>query len=1041
MSKELVIYFSPNLDLAPFHSAFEKEDISLRELNLTNTEGLKSNESLKIILIDDEYFNSMIKGMSEKVFTPNNNNTIILIQGKHKQETVKHLEEEKIFIYLNFPINRNELLKAIKSGFLFLHSRAECESLRSEINLRTSELTDLKKIGSELSIEYDYGKLLSTILSKSREITNCDAGSIFIIEKDKSGAGILIFKLVQNDSLAYHDFQESILPIDNKSIAGYVALTGKFLNLEDVYNIGDNEGFKFNIDFDKKYNYRTKSMLVIPMRDHSKKIIGILQLINRKKSLNVQLTSEAIVDSEVLPFDEKTIEIINSLADKSAESIKDNIWSHTVQKIFELSDLNKIGIALSAEQDFDKLLNLILSNSKAITNCDAASLYLLDETKGNEDNLIFKLVQNDSLTDLSFREHTLPITKTSIAGYVALTGEFVNLEDAYNIPEDADYTFNVDFDKTFKYRTKSILAIPMRGHRNKIVGVLELINRKKNLDIKLTSEKIVQDNVVPFGKKSIELINIVANQAAISIENNVWSQAIQKIFELSDLNKIGIALSAEQDYDKLLNLILSKSREIANCDAGSLYLIEETKEGEKKLIFKLVQNDTLTNIPFRESTLPITKTSIAGYVAMTGEFINLEDVYNIQEVAEYTYYKDFDKKYNYRNKSMLVIPMTDHKNKVIGVVQLINRKRSRNIKLTSESIVETEVIPFDERSIEILNSLASQAAVAIENNILHQNIQKLFEGFVKASVHAIEQRDPSTFGHSERVATMTVGLAELVNKSATPRFRNTSFSKDHIKEIRYAGLLHDFGKVGVREHVLVKAKKLYPENLRLIKGRFDFIKKSIECKYLKEKINLMRCKDLDNYERRLSEIDKELLEKKMAIDNYLEDILIGNEPSILQEDICKEIMQIAENTYTDYNERVHPYLTPEELNYLSIKKGSLDENERLEIESHVSSSYEFLKKIPWTKELDRIPDIAHAHHEKLNGAGYPLKLGKKDIPLQSKMMAIADIYDALTAQDRPYKKAVPRDRALDIIGSEVKGSLLDTDIYNLFLDGKVYELV
>jgi HD-GYP domain-containing protein (c-di-GMP phosphodiesterase class II) len=511
--------------------------------------------------------------------------------------------------------------------------------------------------------------------------------------------------------------------------------------------------------------------------------------------------------------------------------------------------------------------------------------------------------------------------------------------------------------------------------------------------------------------------------------------------ELSSLNEIGISLSSEQNYDTLLGLILSKSREITNCDAGSLYLLDRTKETGNSLIFKLVQNDSLTNLEFKEYALPLTRSSLAGYVALTGEFINLEDVYDIPDDVDYSFNKAFDNKFNYRTKSMLVIPMKDHKNKTIGVLQLINRKKSKNVKLTSGSAVEDEVRPFDEKTFGLINSLASQAAVSIENSLLYQNIQNLFEGFVKASVLTIEQRDPTTCGHSERVSSLTVGLAEVVDRISSGKYKDIHFSHDHLKEIRYAGLLHDFGKIGVRENVLVKANKLYPNEINYVRSRFDFIKKSMECKYLEKKLSMVRDNKVDDYHECFKQIDNELKEELIRLDAFIEGIEKANIPTILEDDLFDELKNISEKVYQDYSGVECNYLTPYEFNLLSIKKGTLDEKERHEIESHVVHSYEFLKKIPWTKEFENIPDIAHAHHEKLNGEGYPLGINTDKIPIQSKMMAITDIYDALTAQDRPYKKAVPHDKALDIIGYDVKGKLIDSDLFGMFVEEKVYEIV
>src|SRR5271157_4619680 len=307
------------------------------------------------------------------------------------------------------------------------------------------------------------------------------------------------------------------------------------------------------------------------------------------------------------------------------------------------------------------------------------------------------------------------------------------------------------------------------------------------------------------------------------------------VSDLETLNKIGVALSTERNTDSLLELILSKSREITSADAGSLYLLEEESEGGKHLVFKLTQNDS-HSVPFRQFTMPIDTRSIAGYAAATGQILNIKDAYRIRNLP-FRLNRDFDQKFGYRTKSMLVLPMKNQKDEVIGVLQLINSKTHPGVKLTSPARVQQEVIPFSQRSQELASSLASQAAVALENNLLYRDIQRLFEGFVKASVTAIESRDPTTFGHSERVAKLTVGLAEAVDRADSGPYKDVRFSRQEIQELRYASLLHDFGKVGVREDVLVKAKKLYPSQMELIKKRFLYIKKVVESEGLRKKLD------------------------------------------------------------------------------------------------------------------------------------------------------------------------------------------------------------
>src|SRR5205085_795796 len=296
--------------------------------------------------------------------------------------------------------------------------------------------------------------------------------------------------------------------------------------------------------------------------------------------------------------------------------------------------------------------------------------------------------------------------------------------------------------------------------------------------------------------------------------------------ELREVSAVGIALSAERDHSVLLTKILSKARELSRSDAGSLYLLD-TSNGEPVLRWKLAQNDSI-EASFAEKVLAITRTSLAGYVALTGETLVIDDAYNLPPGAEYTINTSFDEANAYLTRSMLVFPMTNHVGELIGVLQLINRKRPGAPKKLTASNVPQEVIPFDAEIVELMRSLAGQAAVAVENNLLYESIERLFEGFVTAAVTAIEQRDPTTSGHSFRVADLTVELARVVDRIDSGLYESVRFTADHIREIRYASLLHDFGKVGVREQVLIKEKKLYPLQLDTIRARFDFVVKSAE---------------------------------------------------------------------------------------------------------------------------------------------------------------------------------------------------------------------
>ncbi|MBN1154522.1 GAF domain-containing protein [candidate division KSB1 bacterium] len=521
-----------------------------------------------------------------------------------------------------------------------------------------------------------------------------------------------------------------------------------------------------------------------------------------------------------------------------------------------------------------------------------------------------------------------------------------------------------------------------------------------------------------------------------------------QVKELYELNKIGIALSAEQDTDKLLELILQKSREITHADAGSLYLVEKIPAeksdksnyfADKQLRFKLMQNDSVT-IGVGEFLMPIEKRSIAGYVAITDQVLNLHDVYELPADCDFVHNRVFDDAVGYRAKSMLVIPMKTHKDEIIGVLQLINRKKHWNTIINSPGKIEEEIIPFDVKCVSLASSLASQAAVSIENNRLYAEIKKSFEGFIKAAMHAIEQRDPTTFGHSERVAVLTTALAKVVNKTTSGPLKDVRFTNDQIHELNYAALLHDFGKIGVRENVLVKAKKLYPHELEYINYRFRLFKKYNHLNLSHEKIDLLLNKKREVVLEKIRKLDHQLQDWDNLVKEYWNTVIEANEPDLIMKEGVKKISTIGKLVYHD-NGHEEQVLTAHEIERLSIPKGSLSVEERAEIKLHVIHSYNFLNKIPWTSEFKNIPEIVYAHHERLDGTGYPRGLMANEIPIQSKMIAITDTYDALTAWDRPYKKAVPFEKALEIIDWEVNAGHLDAELFRIFVEARLFDLV
>jgi len=537
-----------------------------------------------------------------------------------------------------------------------------------------------------------------------------------------------------------------------------------------------------------------------------------------------------------------------------------------------------------------------------------------------------------------------------------------------------------------------------------------------------------------------------------------YNKLIDAQRDQSDLIDIGRALSAEKDMDKLLRLILYLSKKITGADGGSIYLVEEDSSGKRRLRFKYSHTFS-QEIPLEEFVMDMNTKSISGYVAVTGEVLNIPDAYKIDPLAPYSFNPYFDRQHNYISRSMLVVPMKNHLDEIIGVIQLINSKEDHTgvrkyeneayeIKLESQSDFDKYVVPFDDRYNSLMEAIAGQAAIAIENNRLINQIQKQFEEFVKASVTAIESRDPATSGHSFRVAAICKEMANAINNVQSGYLSSFKFTDTDIKELEFAALLHDFGKVYIDLNIFKKAKKLYPKDLENLKLRMDYLYRYIELLYHSKEMEVIR--EGINYNKAVDNIvtliHEEKIEKLKRIIEIKETIIKLNEPTVTEfepDEVLRGILNEIETIEcTDISGRRFEVITDLDKKNLSIKRGSLNEEERQEIESHVIETYKFVSKIPWPPEYKKIPEIALRHHEKLDGTGYPDGLaGRESVSLQSRMMAIADIFDALTAQDRPYKRAVPIEKVVDILREEARSNKLDADLVELFITEKIYEKI
>lgn len=500
----------------------------------------------------------------------------------------------------------------------------------------------------------------------------------------------------------------------------------------------------------------------------------------------------------------------------------------------------------------------------------------------------------------------------------------------------------------------------------------------------------------------------------------------QSAFDLEDrlrrLNEIGVALSVEHNLTVLLERILLEARSFTRADAGTLFLLK----GDH-LTFEIAQNDTLksfaggTHGKMDMPPVPLNKESVSGYVAVTGQALNIEDVYS-EPVYRFEGPKNYDRMTGYRTRSILGVPMKDHEDQIIGVVQLINPLHP----LTGE------VVPFSAQDQSLIQSLASQAAVAINNVRLIAETEALFDSFVQVMATAIDERSPYTGGHIRRVAEMAMAVAHSINTCQEGPLGPRQFDEDQLNELRIAAWMHDIGKITTPEWVVDKPTKLHTlfDRIELVRTRFALIEKSIQLERLEKQVTgqPLPADFAEEYERRLQALAEDLafLERANTPGEFMQDA-----------DLVR-LNQIAGQTYVEGGQQ-RPYLSENELKNLCIRKGSLTQEERQKINDHASMSIKMLAQIPFTRKLNQVPPIAGAHHEKLDGSGYPLGLKADQISLQARILALVDIFESLSADDRPYRaKPMPREVVLRILKEEVERGYLDRDVFELFIREELY---
>ena len=591
---------------------------------------------------------------------------------------------------------------------------------------------------------------------------------------------------------------------------------------------------------------------------------------------------------------------------------------------------------------------------------------------------------------------------------------------------------------------------------NTIKSIAGSITKVKIYDDPLTDSSditidLLSENVVRLKSLNLTLevdTNSLPTVLLLLVNNIINTKRISRLKRklkstkklLRDITSVDFSISRERNITSLLRHILITFLKLTNSDSGSIAIIENNqvltdadieyiKQGNQlpnKKLYYVLSHSFSKPINLESLKILVNNKSISGYAILTGKPLIVNDAYNLPPELPFSFNPEVDRKMGYQTRSIMVVPMKNYKGHILGVVTLVNRKKHYSIKLDFTKDVSEYVYPYDDNLASLAEYLAYQAGIAIENLYLIHKMEKMFEGFIRASIQTIDRRDPSTSGHSERVAALSYNLALAVNETTTGPYAKLRFSQTELEEIKYAALLHDFGKILVPEHILQKSTRLPIPHFQALIEKLTILKLKIISSILAD-TNLP-----------LDELQSQIIDKVSWLYEVNTRLLEINQPIPLSDEDINFVNNLANIKIPDLFDNERSLLNEYELEALTIRKGTLTQKERKIVEQHVTYSYEFLKQVPWPEGFENVPEYAYAHHEKLDGSGYPRGLKGDEIPIQSRIIAIADFFDALAATDRPYKKAVPIPKILDILKKEGENNKLDKELVRIFIDEKVY---
>lgn len=567
---------------------------------------------------------------------------------------------------------------------------------------------------------------------------------------------------------------------------------------------------------------------------------------------------------------------------------------------------------------------------------------------------------------------------------------------------------------TSKHLTPEILASELKYLKRKDVQIFIYHLKPSYFDTLV--EEIKNYKILENGGKVLEEGDIIHIETSKIETDMINHNKFERIME------INLELSSQLDKNKLFEMILTLTRELTHSEAGTLYSMSKDN---KYLEFKVIQNDpmniqmggTKDNLTWDDLPLYLengekNKNMVAAVSALENKIINIPDVYNNEEYV-FDGTKRFDKSTGYRSKSMLVIPLVNHEKDVIGVVQLINKTK-----------VLDNAVAYDEADETILKALAGQAAMALTNTQLISSLEEFLNAFVTTIGQAIDAKSRHTMNHIGNVAKIAKLIAKAIHKDETV-YKNIQYTKNNFKQIELAALMHDIGKISMPEAIIDKSTKLETivDRIDIIKQKFEIIKRDLEILFLKEKIN--------------SEFYNESVEQLEDDFNFLKESNIGGE--FMDEDKIKRIHHISEYSYLLKGKKV-PLLTEDEIKNLTIQKGTLLEEEKNIMNNHAKLSFDMLSTLPFPKKYGNVLNIAVNHHEKLNGKGYPRGLKEEDLTLEDRIMILADIFEALTASDRPYKDGKKLSEVFRILSSMARNNEIDPTLLKFFHENKILNI-